>query len=273
MKRIFAIGALLALVVAVSADAASSPATGDWHGQFKGSFSKVGLGFTVAKSGGSKRVVNLASVGALKPPCVGALSTTVADIPPAKISSNGTFKGFTSLNDGFGNETWTVKGKFTSSHAASGTVAIVLYPTTKPCKFTAAWSAKLEPSAPPVRGGHYKGKTGNDQAGGGAAVTFEISHNGKKITSITWTPPAIFTTCPGNNGSPPVTGHNVPIHHGKFTLTLANGTVKHGVGTRITNTIEGQFLSGHDAAGTISTGADIAGQHACKGNNTWTAHA
>jgi hypothetical protein len=60
----------------------------------------------------------------------------------------------------------------------------------------------------------------------------------------------------------------------QFTYKNVSGKISHGSGSTFTNEISGQFLSGHKAAGTVTTFEDITGFGiVCRGSNTWTAHA
>lgn len=279
MKKTICVVAVLAATVLAagsSSAATSSPATGAWNGHLKGVSPQTAVSFTVAKSG-SRRVVSLfASSGSFTEQCPGAhgASTSVSSVPSATVSG-GRFKAATSIDNGFGLETWTVSGAFTSTHAAAGTVVIALaIDSTHRCNFTVKWTATLEPPSPPVADASYRGTTGNDQAGGGAPVNFHVSADGTKLTSFTFTPPVSFGPCPGAATiNPPVTEHNLPIHGGKFAISRVSGKVTHGTGTSGTITVTGQFLAGRKAVGTVSTVTDEAGTLVCRGSNTWTAHA
>ena len=189
-----------------------------------------------------------AAAGAFKEQCPGAhgASTGVSSIPAATVNSAGRFRAVGSELTGFGTDTWTVLGSFNSKHSAAGTVAIVIaVDTVHRCKFTVRWTAALQSAAPPAAGATYRGATSSDQAGGGSPVSFHVSADGKQLTSITFKPPVAFSSCPGASDSIPFdTGHGVPIRNGKFTFTAVNGKLTHGTGTKTTDTITGQFLSG-----------------------------
>ncbi len=271
MKRGLLIGAGLLAAAALAASslaATSSPNAGDWTGTLKVKGAS-GLSFTVTASGRKRVVANFRSAGNIFGPCARS-ETSVGGIPSANVSRAGKFKAVATENLGIGLESWTVTGTFTSKHAASGAVAIVIPLTsTKQCKFTVKWTAKQKAPAPPKHGATYKGKT----AISGLPVKFHVSANGKKLTSVTWHTPIIGGTCPGisNNGAT-MTVHNLAIHGDKFSDTLHSGKISHGTGSTGTNSITGQFLAGHTAAGTISTSMDIVGfGKVCVGHETWAA--
>ncbi|MEO6857381.1 MAG: hypothetical protein ABI323_02175 [Solirubrobacteraceae bacterium] len=262
----------LVLITGISSAATSAPSVGDWSGHFQGVKPATMLTFSVSASG-RKRVVSLfQSSGAFKAPCAITQPTPVAVIPRATVNSSGKFKAVGREETGFGEQTWTVSGTFKSKRAASGTVAIVLAPTPmKQCSFTVKWTAGSEAASPPVKRATYRGKTTSTQE----AVTLHVSPNGKKLSSVTWTQAVIGGTCPGlGSERRSFTGHNVPIHHSKFTFTEHIGKITGGHGETTTESISGQFLAGHKAAGTLSTSSDIVGfGNVCKGSDTWTAHA
>ncbi len=281
MKRIYAIAAVgvvlaLAGTAGTSAAASTAPTAGSWSGHLDGVSPARGLTFSVTASG-RRRIVSLfAAAGAFKEQCPAGhgASTGVSSIPNATVSSAGTFRAVGSDSTGFGTNTWTVLGRFKSPHSAAGTVAIAIaISSVQSCTFTIRWTASLEPAAPPAAGATYRGSTGNDQAGGGSPVTFQVSANGSQLTSIRFRPPVSFSSCPGaSDVNPFETGHGVPIRHGTFTFSAVNGKLTNGTGTKTTDTITGQFLSGARAAGTVSTVTDEAGTLTCRGSNTWTAH-
>ncbi len=263
-------GVLAFLLAAdITSAATSSPSTGDWAGSFRAVKPATSLIFSVTANG-SKRVVTMfQSTGSFKAPCGGASTTNVASIPNATVNSAGRFKAVARQETGFGEQTWTVVGGFKSGQAASGTVAIVLSAS---CKFTVAWSAGREAPAPPVAGATYKG--GTAPGFNHRSVSFHVSANGKELTDVTWQQPLITGNCPGQGSEiPTYTGHNVPIHHDAFTLTIHSGKISHGSGMTQTNAISGQFLSGHRATGTASTVTDLSGfGNVCQGRENWTAH-
>jgi hypothetical protein len=281
MRKIYAFVGLLAVALAGSVGttvaATSIPTAGSWSGHLEGVSPARGLTFSVSASG-RRRTVNLfAAAGTFTERCPAAhgASTGLSSIPSATVNSAGTFRAVGSELTGFGSDTWTVIGSFKNKHAAAGTVAIVIaIDPVRRCKFTIRWTAALEPAAPPTAGATYRGTTGNDQAAGGAPVTFQVSGDGKHLTAITFKRPTISGPCPGiGSANPLLTGHGVPIHNGKFTFNAVTGTLTNGTGTKTTNTITGQFLSGRKASGTISTVTDEAGTQTCRGSDTWTAHA
>ena len=259
-----------AILAASSLAATSSPTAGDWTGTLKGAKPSNGLSFTVTASGRKRVVANFQSAGQIIGPCAGA-ETGLGGFPKATVNRAGRFKTVATVNNGFGLESWKVTGTFTSKHAASGTVAIVLALTsTKQCKFTVKWTAKQKPVAPPKHGATYKGKS----AESGQPIKFHVSSNGKELTTVTWRTPIIGGTCPGQGNGSSITAHNVPIHGDKFSYTLRGGKISHGTGTTGMDSIAGEFLAGHTASGTISTSRDIAGfGTVCVGHETWTARA
>ena len=266
MKRgLLVVTALVAvmILVATSLAATSSPNAGDWAGKLKGVKGASGLSFTVTASGRKRVVANFQSAGSIIGPCAGA-ETSVGGFPSATVSGAGRFKAVMTENNGFGVESWTVTGMFTSKHAASGAVAIVLpLSSTKQCKFTVGWTAEQRAAAAPKHG-----RTALSRL----QVKFHVSASGKKLTSVTWHTPIIGGTCPGISNGATMTVHNVPIHADKFSATLHGGKISHGTGSTSTNSIAGQFLAGHTAAGTIATSMDIVGfGKVCVGHETWTA--
>jgi hypothetical protein len=271
--KAFAAVTLLAvvLIAAISSAATSGPTAGDWSGKLKGVKPATALTFTVTASGRKRTVTTFQSTRAFTPPCLGAEPATVSGIPSAKVSSSGKFKAVGREDNGFGSESWTVSGTFKNKHSASGSVAIDLFLTTvKQCKFTVKWTAGEEAATPPLKGATYRGKATISAE----PVTLKVSANGKELESVTWTQPLIGGSCPGiGNNAPSFTGHNVPIHGSKFSYTVHSGAITHGAGTTHTDSITGQFLSGHKASGTLSTSTDISGiGNTCQGSDTWSAH-
>jgi hypothetical protein len=260
----------LLLVAGVTSAATSSPSTGGWAGSFRAVKPASSLTFRVTAHGAKRAVTRFQSTGLFKAPCVGAGTTGVSSIPSATVDSAGRFKAVAREPVSGTDDTSTVAGRFKTKQAASGTVAIVLaLSPSKRCRFTVKWSATYEARGAPVAGATYKGEAPGFN--GNRSVSFHVSANGKELTKVTWQQPGISGTCPGiGSEMPTYTGHNVPIHHGTFTLTIHSGKISHG--ETQTNAISGRFLSGHKASGTASTVTDLRGfGSVCKGSESWIA--
>jgi hypothetical protein len=268
--RVLGLASLLVLMLVAVGSAAANSA-GQWSGHFTGRRADVGVSFSVTASGRKLVVSNFLSSGAIKAPCARTAPTAVGGIPAATVTPRRSFKSVGSEDSGFGRETWTVTGRFKGTHAASGTVAIVLMPAPdKPCRFTIRWKAAVQAAAAPRPGATYVGKMHSR----GGPVTLHVSADGKSISSISWEQPLIGGNCPGlSDEVVTFTAHDVVIHNSSFTYTQHVGKITNGQGQTGTNTISGQFLSGGQVAGQISTSSDIASiGKACVGSDTWTAH-
>lgn len=272
MKAKLGVTMLLGLVcvgaVAASTEAASSrPSAGEWSGKIAGVRPKAMLTFDVTASG-NKREVTLVSSDNFAAPCAGRPQTSI-EVPNAAVGKAGTFKSRTVEHNGFGDESWTLSGKFKGGRA-SGKVAIVLAVSpTKRCDFTVKWSASLQPAGRVKDGALYRGTETNFPDD---TVKFTVSPNGKDLMTVSWVQPPV-SNCPGVSAIQVViSGANVPVHGDKFSYTKHSGHISNGAGTETTDTITGQFLAGDKASGTVTTSADISGiGTACQGNNTWSA--
>jgi hypothetical protein len=272
MKAKLAITMLLVAIcvgaVAASTQAASSrPAVGQWSGSIKAK-PTTPLSFSVTGSGRKRAVANFVSTASFKPPCSGAPPTSVG-IPTSKVTASGTFKGRETEDTGFGNESWTVTGKFKGGRA-SGKIAIVLALTpTRRCEFTVKWSASLQAAGHAKEGATYKG---TETAFSKFKVKFTISPNGKELTTVTWDQPLVGN-CPGvGSNEVVISGADVPIHGSKFSYTKHSGKISNGTGTETTETITGQFLAGGRASGTVKTNTDESSiGNVCDGSDTWAA--
>jgi hypothetical protein len=273
MKAKTGIMLLLALVcvavVAASTQAASSrPAAGDWTGKLVGVKPKTAVNFDVTASGSKRVVSRFGSSGEFDPPCHGALPTGLS-FSNMTVSKAGTIKSKSTEDNGFGEESWTLAGKFKGGRA-TGTVAIVLaLSATKRCDFTVKWSASLQAAGQAKEGATYKG---TETAFSKFTVKFTISANGKELKTVTWDQPLVGN-CPGVGSTvPPISGTDVPIHGSKFSYTKHTGKISNGTGTETTETITGQFLAGGKASGTVSTNTDESSiGNVCDGSDTWSA--
>jgi hypothetical protein len=272
MKAKLAITMLLVAVTAGAVAAAtqaagSRPAAGDWTGKL-GVKPKTMVRFEVAASGSKRVVSQFTSSGQFDAPCHGAIPTSL-QFSNMTVSKAGTIKSRTTEDNGFGEESWTLSGKFKGGRA-TGTVAIVLaLSATKRCDFTVKWSASLQAAGHANDGATYKG-TETDFSD--FKVKFTVSPNGKELTTVTWDQPLVGN-CPGATSNEVViSGADVPIHGSKFSYTKHSGHITNGTGTESTDTITGQFLAGGKASGTVTTGTDEGGiGNVCDGSGTWSA--
>jgi hypothetical protein len=131
----------------------------------------------------------------------------------------------------------------------------------------------------PVSGGTYRGTLTTHNLYLGHRVTFKVSANGKKVTSLNFHHPFIVHCFAGaQQPTDHVTASNVAIHNGRFRAQKGkiNNHEKSGSSTEIV--IKGRFLSGRRAKGTITISmATVRGPGLplirCSDSATWAAHA
>jgi hypothetical protein len=256
------------MVVASTQAASSRPAAGDWTGKLAGVRPKTAVNFDVTASGSKRVVSQFESSGEFDPPCHGALPTGLS-FSNMTVSKAGTIKSKSTEDNGFGEESWTLSGKFKGGRA-TGTVAIVLaLSATKRCDFTVKWTASMQAAGQAKDGATYRG---TETAFPKFKVKFTVSSNGKELKTVTWDQPLVGN-CPGvGSTEPPINGTDVPIHGSKFSYTKHSGHISNGTGTETTETITGQFLAGGKASGTVKTNTDESSiGNVCDGSGTWSA--
>jgi hypothetical protein len=261
----------MALLMAGTATATTSgPAVGDWSGHITSASPATGMSFSVHTPAAGAQIADISATGSFAVPCDPAFAPVeVSGIPIAKLYPDGSFAASSSVTENLITITTTVAGTFKNEHSAAGTVTIVLGDM---CTSTLRWNAAWEPPSPPVPGASYRGTTGIDQAGGGLPVTFKVSADGKRLTSVKFSPPIEFNgSCVTPLPIATVIGLDVPIRGGTFRFRAASATITDGAGTTNTEIVTGRFLGGRQASGTVVSMTNEAGVIHCSGSNTWTA--